>query len=660
MCGIAGFWSGANRPSAPGELLVHMTDALAHRGPDSHGLWRNDEQGIALGHRRLAIVDLSPGGAQPMASSTGRWMVSLNGEIYNYRPLREALRARGHCFRSSSDTEVLLAAVEEWGVEGAIRQCAGMFAIALWDTRERRLYLVRDRLGEKPLYVATMGGGIIFGSELKALRRHPNWVGRIEANALHDFLRFSYVPTNSCIYEDVHKVVPGTIQLFTANDGGGVSLSRVITYWSANDVVVEGARNRFAGSSSALVDDLDSLLRTVIGEEMVADVPLGAFLSGGIDSSLIVALMQQQGGLPVRTFSIGFDIPDYDEAPHAKAVAAHLGTNHTELYVSPRDAMNVVERLPTIYDEPFADSSQIPTFLVSQLARQHVTVSLSGDGGDEVFGGYNRYAWTERLWRRVNGVPRPIRRGAAWSMRALSPDMWDRVGSIVGRMIPSLRMRSYGDKVHKLARIAGLSSREAIYEELLSSWSDPTVALQSRANGRRSAAAGAWPTDGVAFVEQMMLADMVGYMRDDILVKVDRAAMAVSLETRAPFIDHRIVEFAARLPFDMKLRGGNTKWILRELLYRYVPRPLVDRPKMGFGIPVHTWLRTELRGWAESLLDPSRLRTEGFFDLAAVSAVWQSHLAGRINAVPQLWPVLMFQLWLQSQQSAPRACRAGE
>jgi asparagine synthase (glutamine-hydrolysing) len=652
MCGIVGFWSGAVRPSVPEETVGAMADCLTHRGPDSRGVWCDDEAGVALGHRRLAVVDLSPSGAQPMTSSGGRWVIILNGEIYNYRTLRDELHALGCSFRGDSDTEVLLAAIEEWGAEAAIARSAGMFALALWDIRERRLYLTRDRLGEKPLYVASTAGGILFASELKAFQRHPAWEGRVSHAGLHEFLRYGYVPTSACVYEHVRKVVPGTIEVYQARSEAEITLSRVVTYWSARDVVTAGAGNRLSTPPSALVDDLDSVLRTVIGEQMVADVPLGAFLSGGIDSSLIVALMQRQGGSPVRTFSIGFDVPDYDEAPHAKAVAAHLGTNHTELYVTSREAMDVVERLPAIYDEPFADSSQIPTFLVAQMARRHVTVSLSGDGGDEVFGGYNRYAWTERAWRKMGVVPMALRRAAARTMQAGSPEFWDVVGAAVGRVAPSLRMRTYGDKVHKLSRLLQLTSRESMYEEMISSWSIPSRALHGRTHGETKAAGRAWPSENLNFVEQMMLADLTGYLRDDILVKVDRAAMAVSLETRAPFIDHRVVEFAARLPYDVKVRGGTTKWILRELLHRYVPAALVERPKMGFGVPLHVWLRGDLRDWAEALLEPGRLKNEGYFDPKAIHAVWGAHVSGRTNALPQIWPVLMFQAWYEAHVSA--------
>lgn len=650
MCGIVGFLSGSVRPTAVEPVLTDMAGCLVHRGPDSHGTWRDDEAGIAFGHRRLAIVDLSPMGAQPMISASGRWVVILNGEIYNFRALREELRARGYVFRGGSDTEVLLTAVEAWGVERALVRCAGQFAVALWDRHERRLYLGRDRLGEKPLYVATMGGSLLFGSELKALRRHPAWDGRINTAALHDFLRFAYVPTSTCIYEGARKVVPGTIEVYESGRAGVVQ-QRTITYWSARDVMVDGATARLDAPDSVLIDELDAVLGQVVGEEMLADVPLGAFLSGGIDSSLVVALMQRQSGAAVRTFSIGFSIPDYDEAQYARAVASHLGTSHTELYVTPREAMQVVERLPAIYDEPFADSSQIPTYLVSRMAREHVTVSLSGDGGDELFAGYNRYAWTERVWRRMDGVPGPIRRGAARSMTAFPPAFWDGIGAAVGRLVPSLRMRTYGDKVHKLSRLLRLETRESLYEDIISSWSDPSRALRSHLEVP-TVLGDQWPAGKLSFGEQMMLADMVGYMRDDILVKVDRAAMAVSLETRAPFVDHRVLEFAARLPYDVKMRDGTPKWILRQLLYRYVPRALVERPKMGFGVPLHVWLREDLRDWAESLLDPVRLRREGLFNPDEIAAVWRLHLSGARNAVPQLWPVLMFQAWLEANDAA--------
>ncbi|MEP6729703.1 MAG: asparagine synthase (glutamine-hydrolyzing) [bacterium] len=651
MCGIVGFWSPNIEHQLRVKTLASMSACLRHRGPDSDGAWFDTDAGIALGHRRLSIVDLSPTGAQPMHSRSGRWVVILNGEIYNYRTLRHELHALGHSFVGSSDTEVFLAAVEQWGVTSAVERSAGMFAIALWDRRERRLALARDRMGEKPLYVASMNGSLMFASELKAFRSHPHWRGVVDRAALAEFLRFTYVPTDSAIYSGVTKVAPGTIVTYDFGLESSDRAGHVERYWNVADVMVKGAANRLLDTSASLVDELDAVLRNTVSEQMVADVPLGAFLSGGVDSSLVVALMQQLSPGRVRTFSIGFDVEDYNEAHHAKAVAAHLGTEHTEYYVSAKEAMGVIERLPAIYDEPFADSSQIPTFLVSKLARTAVTVSLSGDGGDEVFGGYNRYAWMERIWGQVDTFPLWLRRGAGRLMTEVPPRAWDRVGQLAGTITPRLRFRTYGDKVHKLATLLQLQSREALYERIISAWTEPDRVIVGAGTRHEPRAVADWPPGALTFTEQMMLADMLGYLPGDILVKVDRAAMAVSLETRAPFIDHRVIEFAARLPFAAKVRGGTSKWILRELLDRYVPRSLIERPKMGFGVPVHAWLRTELRDWAEALLDPRRLRHDGFFEAGVVSDVWQAHLDGRVNAMPQLWPILMFQAWLDDQQT---------
>ena len=586
-----------------------------------------------------------------MHSASGRFVVILNGEIYNYRALRDELRALGHSFVGTSDTEVFLAAVEQWGVANAIGRSAGMFALALWDRRERRLSIARDRMGEKPLYVASMNGSLLFASELKAFRSHPHWRGVVDRRGLAEFLRFTYVPTDFAIYEGVTKVPPGTLMTFELGPHTHEARGELHQYWSASDVMSQGAVTRFTGTKESLVDDLDAVLRQTISEQMVADVPLGAFLSGGIDSSLVVGLMQALSPRPVRTFSIGFDLAEYDEAPHAKAVAAHLGTDHTEHYVSASEAMAVIDRLPRIYDEPFADSSQIPTFLVSKLARSAVTVSLSGDGGDEVFGGYSRYRWMERLWMQLDRYPPWLRRGASRTMTALPPEAWDRVGKMVGAIAPSLQLRTYGDKVYKLAELCLMASQEALYQKMVSAWSQPELVLAPAPARAEAPSTSRWVGGALNFTEQMMLADMLAYLPGDILVKLDRAAMAVSLETRAPFVDHRVVEFAARLPFAVKVNGGSSKWILRELLYRYVPRSLVDRPKMGFAVPVHLWVRGELRAWAESLLDPRRLRDEGFFDPEVVTRLWRAHQACRVNAIAQLWPILMFQAWLDEQRS---------
>ena len=632
-----------------------MSGCLCHRGPDGDGAWVDSSSGMALGHRRLAIVDLSETGAQPMTSASGRFVMVLNGEIYNYRALRSELSELGHTFRGTSDTEVLLAACEQWGVRSATRRAAGMFAFGLWDGVERTLSLARDRLGEKPLYFGWAGGSLLFGSELKALRAHPHWQGHIDRTALAELMRVAYVPAPLSIYTDVAKLAPGTIASFSFGNATSSSPPEIDQYWSARATVRRGAAERWQGSDAELTARLDAELRRTVGEEMVADVPLGAFLSGGVDSSLIVAIMQACSDRPVRTFSIGFDQPDYNEAHHAKQVAEWLGTSHTEQYVSPRDALEVIELLPKIYDEPFADSSQIPTYLVSRMARAHVTVALSGDGGDEVFGGYNRYAWTDRIWSRMTQYPLPMRRWASSALQAVPPTALDLLGRGIGAVVPALRMRTPGDKAHKLARLMVIATKEGLYNEQLSSWSDPTAVL-ANGSGGGTAPHVAFETDGhMTFTEQMMLHDLLTYLPGDILAKVDRAAMAVGLETRAPFLDHRIVEFAARLPFRAKIRGGRTKWILRALLDRYVPSSLIDRPKMGFAVPVHAWLRVELRDWAESLLDRTRLTNEGYFDAGQVRRKWEQHLSGQVNAVPELWPVLMFQAWLADQSEARRA-----
>jgi asparagine synthase (glutamine-hydrolysing) len=631
-----------------------MAGCISHRGPDAGAVWVDESSAMALGHRRLSIVDLSSSGDQPMTSATGRFVVVFNGEIYNYRALRAELSGRAHHFRGGSDTEVLLAACEEWGVGGAVRRLAGMFAFGIWDRTERTLSLVRDRLGEKPLYFGWAGASLIFGSELKALCSHPHWQGEIDRSALTEFMRFAYIPAPWSIYTDFGKLVPGSIAEFRL--GSGSTEPRVDRYWSALDVMSRGAANRLEGSDADLVGALDGELRRTLGEEMVADVPLGAFLSGGVDSSLIVAIMQACSTQKVRTFSIGFDIPGYNEAQHAKRVADWLGTAHTEHYVSAKDAMSVIEALPRIYDEPFADSSQIPTYLVSRMAREHVTVALSGDGGDEVFGGYNRYAWSDRIWNRASSVPMPLRRMVSSALLAMSPAALDALGRGVGAIVPGLRMRTPGDKAHKLARLLVKGSRNDFYREQLSFWSDPLEVLLGGDELQQRESVAAFDASGeLTFIEQMMLHDLVGYLPGDILAKVDRAAMAVSLETRAPFLDHRLVEFAARLPFRAKVRAGRSKWILRELLGRYVPGELIERPKMGFAVPVHAWLRTDLRDWAEELLDPARLKREGFFSADVVRREWDLHLAGRINAVPTLWPVLMFQAWFTEQRAGFRA-----
>lgn len=648
MCGLAGMLSPDRAPDwSP--VLAAMAQTLVHRGPDDQGEWFDADAGIGLAHRRLSIQDLSPEGHQPMVSASGRYVIAFNGEVYNFAALRERL-VNAPTWHGHSDTEVMLAAIEEWGLQQALAQFVGMFAFALWDRSEQRLWLVRDRLGVKPLYYARIPGGICFGSELKALRACPAFDAAVDRNVLTLLLRHNYIPDPHCIYRDAWKLEPGCmleVPLAQAGDRGQWRLHR---YWSAADAAASGQTARFDGSDDEALQQIDTLARDAVRLRMVADVPLGAFLSGGIDSSLIVAWMQAQSDRPVSTFSIGFDEAGYNEAVHAKAVAQHLGTQHTELYVQPRDALDVIPRLPSLYDEPFADSSQIPTFLVSQLARQHVTVALSGDGGDELFAGYNRYFWGRNIWSRIGHLPMPLRRLAAGMLRAVPPAQWDRMFRLLQPVLPqALRQRLPGDKLHKLADVLPAASPDLMYRSLVSLWKQPADIVPGSVephtilnNPDRWA-----PLDD--FTERMMYLDQVSYLPGDILTKVDRASMGVSLETRNPFLDHRLVELAWQMPLSLKIRDGKGKWPLRRLLARYVPEALFERPKMGFGVPIDDWLRGPLRDWAESLLDERRLREEGFFDPQPVRRLWQEHLSGKRNWQHYLWCVLMFQAWQEAQ-----------
>ena len=652
MCGITGFFSRRELdPTEAHETVIAMADTVAHRGPDDAGGWVDGTAGIALGHRRLSIVDLSPNGHQPMASESGRWVISFNGEIYNFPALRQELEALGHRFRGHCDTEVLLAGVEQWGVHKALERFNGMFAFALWDRADRVLHLARDRAGEKPLYYGWMGDTLVFGSELKSLRRHPAFRAEIDRDALVLFLCYAYIPAPHSIYRNICKLLPGSVVSISAADPHPAP----VPYWSAKEVVERATADPFRGTPDEAVGELDSLLRDAVAMRMVADVPLGAFLSGGIDSSTVVALMQAQSVRPVRTFTIGFAEAGYNEAQHAAAVARHLGTDHTELYVTPSEAMTVIPRLPTMYDEPFADASQIPTHLVSALARKDVTVSLSGDAGDELFGGYNRHTWGARIWRRVGWMPRPARHAVAAGLTAVPPRSWKALFKFLGPVLPGA-IRTRHDAVHKVARVLGAKTADALYVGLASQWSVPESVVLGAGGVPPTilSDAAAWPTVP-DFAHRMMFLDLVTYLPDDILAKVDRAAMAVSLETRLPLLDPRVIEFAWRLPLSMKVRGTVGKWALRQVLDRYVPRALVDRPKMGFGVPIGTWLRGPLRDWAESLLDETRLRDEGFFDPRPVRARWGEHLSTAFDRQYDLWNVLMFQAWLEEQEASPHA-----
>jgi asparagine synthase (glutamine-hydrolysing) len=651
MCGITGFvdCSRTQGSEALQATVMRMANTLRHRGPDDDGCWVDAPTGLALGFRRLSIIDLSPEGHQPMLSASGRYVVAFNGEIYNHAELRQELGngVAGMRFRGHSDTEVLLAAVEHWGMEQAVRRFVGMFAFAVWDRQERLLHLGRDRIGEKPLFYGWMAETFLFASELKALRAHPAFRSEIDRDALAAYTRYGYVPAPYSIYQGIHKLIPGT--LFTLHANGEKSLPSPRPYWSPTEIAEAGAADPSTLDETAAADQLERLLRQAIRQQMIADVPLGAFLSGGIDSSTVVALMQAQSTRPVKTFAIGFNEADYNEAVYAQAVARHLGTEHTELYVTPAEARSVIWKLPSLYDEPFGDSSQIPTFLVSQLARQAVTVSLSGDGGDELFAGYSRYTLISSIWNKIKWMPSPLRHMTAGVLDQLASPRWDRAFQRLQTLLPLKRERYYpfGRKARTFADlVATVESPEGIYHSWLAKCHGCPVL---GATPRAVMANGKLAVNLDNSMQRLMYFDLISYLPDDILVKVDRASMGVSLESRAPFLDHRVVEFAWRVPVSMKVRDGQRKWLLRQVLYRYVPPRLVERPKIGFSVPIESWLRGPLSEWAESLIDEVRLRKEGFFEVAPVRHKWAEHLAGNQNWHSSLWNVLMFQAWLEKQ-----------
>ena len=651
MCGISGFYCRKRQPNSL-DTLIQMANAISHRGPDDLGTWMHAEIGIGLAHRRLSILDLSPAGHQPMHSVSGRYVMVYNGEIYNHLDLRKALGKvdAEPSWRGHSDTETLLAAFEYWGIEATLQRIIGMFAIAVWDHNRGSLTLVRDRMGEKPLYYGWQGIGqnsaFLFGSELKALKQHPYFEGRINRSAISLLLRHSYIPAPHSVYEGVLKLPPGHLVVLGAQHFEKRISPEPKPYWSLVDTAAAGSRCPRQGGDIEAIDELDLLLRHAVGQQMIADVPLGAFLSGGIDSSTIVALMQAQSSMPVKTFSIGFNEEGYNEALHARQVASYLGTDHTELYVSPNDALGVIPKLPTLYDEPFADSSQIPTYLVAQLAKQRVTVSLSGDAGDELFCGYNRYLFSSVWWNKMRPIPLQLRKIASMLLTTITPDRWNQLTRYFHF---SNHYENFGDKLHKGAAVLGSDSLTALYRGLVSHWPDPANVVLRGVEPPTALTGHGLNLLRLDGIQQMMVLDGLTYLPDDILVKVDRAAMGVSLETRMPFLDHRVVEFAWRIPQSLKLRDGVGKWILRQVLYRYLPRHLIDRPKMGFGVPIDAWLRGPLKDWAESLLDESRLRREGYFNPAQIRAKWADHLSGKRNWQYHLWDVLMFQAWIEKQ-----------
>jgi asparagine synthase (glutamine-hydrolysing) len=639
MCGISGLLDRQARLGgiALAAHLRRMNDTLSHRGPDGADVWTDPAVGVGLGHRRLAIVDLTPTGVQPMASADGRYVVTYNGEIFNFLDLRAELETVGVKFRGTSDTEVMLEGFSHWGVRATIEKTIGMFAIGLWDRQTRSLWLIRDRLGVKPLYYSHAGARLIFGSELKALRAAPDFASTLDRDALVAYFRHADVPSPATIYREAKKVPPGT--LLEWPDG---KEPRLETYWSARSVAVAGRANWAAPVDDASeVEKLDRLLRDAVEKRMIADVPLGAFLSGGIDSSLDVALMQAQSQTPVQTFTIGFDEAGYDEAKHAKAVAAHLGCAHTELYVTAAQARDVIPKLAEFYDEPFADASQIPTYLVAQLTRGHVTVALSGDGGDESFAGYNRHIWADRLERDLGFLPRWLRRTAASALTLPGEKFFD----IAARLIPARRrpVRS-AEKAAKMAALLRADDPAEIYRGLVSQWPDPGALVPGASEPDGPIWDKTMAADMPEFAARMQLLDTLTYLPDDVLTKVDRATMAVGLEGRNPLLDHRVVEHAWRLPPSLKLRDGHGKWVLREILARYMPRELFERPKMGFAVPIGTWLRGPLRDWAADLLDPAAIASDGILAPAPIAAAWAAHQAGE-DRTYALWTVVMFRSW---------------
>jgi len=655
VCGIVGFldFEGGKAREALRQTAEQMAERLRHRGPDDKGVWVDPVAGIALAHRRLSILDLSSAGRQPMTSPSGRYMITYNGEIYNFLELRQQLEreAPSLVFSSQSDTEVMLACVDRWGIDTSLRQWNGMFAFALWDQEDRRLYLARDRFGEKPLYYGWLRNSFVFGSELKALRSHPEFREEINRNALTLFLRYGYIPAPFTIYENIRKLPAASLLCIDAKTTQDATPR---SYWSLDEVVSQGKAQPFLGDARDAVEKLDLLLRDAIKIRMIADVPLGVFLSGGLDSSTVAALMQVQSSRPVRSFSIGNSESEYNEAKYASRVAQHLGTEHTELYVTPRQAREIIPRLPAIYDEPFADSSQIPTCLLAKMTRQHVTVGLSGDAGDEVFGGYNRYTWSRRLERTLRWVPYRVRSIVANGIRRVRPARWNALFRSCEHLLPrTLRHCMPGYKLHKLAGILTAMNLESAYLGLASHWLEPAAIVPGAREPQTLLTSSETWARLASFPEQMMFLDTLTYLPDDILVKVDRASMAVGLEARVPFLDHRVVSFAWSLGLSQKVSESQGKCVLRRLLSRYVPTQLTERPKSGFGVPLDSWLKGPLRDWAESLLNEKRLRDRGYFDVEPIRAMWSEFLNGESASQFHVWDILMFEAWCDDQRQTP-------
>ncbi len=646
MCGIAGFLESQRSHSQdPSSVLKNMGKAINHRGPDDSDVWLNKSSKVGFAHQRLSIVDLTPAGHQPMRSHSGRYTLVYNGEIFNHLKLRSALEKKGQApvWKGHSDTETLLAGIESWGLAKTLQKCIGMFALALWDEQLQSLSLARDRMGEKPLYYGWQENTFLFGSELKALKAHPAFKSEIDRDALCLFMRHSYIPAPDSIYQGINKLMPGCLLTLPFESRQYQGKPHIESYWSVADTAQQCA-HPFEGNREEATIQLESLLMDAVGQQMMADVPLGAFLSGGVDSSLVVALMQAQSSRPIQTFTIGFHDERYNEAHYAKDVAHHLGTEHSELYVTPEDSMEVIPKLPHLFDEPFADPSQIPTFLVSQLAQQDVKVALSGDGGDELFAGYHRYQFTANTWNKLAHFPQPARQFIAKNITRISPAGWNKVLNI----LPSFGHLSVtGDRLHKGAGVMSSTSIEGLSLGVASLWQAPSDVVINATEPATFYTGNLLNMDGLNNIERMMLLDLLVYLPDDILCKVDRAAMGVSLETRAPLLDHRVVEFAWQLPMEYKIHGDDSKWILRQILQKHVPRTLIDRPKMGFCVPIDQWLRGPLRDWAEDLLDETRLQQDGYFKPAPIRKRWKEHLSGNNNWQLSLWNVLMFNTWIR-------------
>jgi len=639
MCGVTGFWRKDNKSKEEVllESISKMTEVLSHRGPDDKGVWVCAENSLALGHARLSILDLSSRGHQPMESFCGRYVISYNGEIYNFKEIRSKLEGESVPFKTECDTEVILAAISKWGINVALKEFNGMFAFSLWDKKDKKLILARDRIGIKPLYYGVQKGTLYFSSELKSIRANKSFTPEIDKDVLTSFFRYNYVIEPFCIYKDLEKIKHGTYVVIDEK-----LESKEYRYWDALNYDSETLYTEEAPTLSKLED----LLIDSVSKRMVSDVPLGAFLSGGIDSSLVTSIMQSVSSTPVKTFTIGFHEEEYNEATSAKSVAEHLGTNHTELYVKPAAMQNVIPRLSDMYDEPFADSSQIPTFLISELTKKHVTVSLSGDGGDENFAGYNRYFWANRVWNKSKNMPQMMRKMMASVIRSISPSGWEKLSKKGAMFMPDIfKLRLFGDKAHKLADILDFENEDDLYRKIISIWLNPkSIALNSTEpdtliNKFQDTA------NKLNFSEKMMRLDLETYLPDDILTKVDRASMAVSLEARVPLLDHRIVEFARKTDTSLKIKNGKSKWLLRKILYKYVPEEMIDRPKMGFGVPIDSWLRGPLREWAEELLDKKHMESDGILNPKPIRKMWEEHLSGKRSWQHQLWGVLMFQAW---------------